>query len=50
MVTENNTEPARRDPLALSFEAHRRLLLLRLRWHASRSHRRRVHRRHRVRP
>ncbi|HEX7824986.1 MAG TPA: hypothetical protein VF477_08800 [Mycobacterium sp.] len=32
--------PAWRDPLSLSFEGHRRVLLLRLRWHASAADRR----------
>jgi len=35
IVTENYTEPAWRDPLSIGWQAHRRLLLLRLRWHAS---------------
>jgi len=39
-VSENKTEPAWRDPLSVGWQAHRRLLMLRLRWHASSSRRR----------
>lgn len=38
MTTERKTSSGPRnlpDPLSLGFEAHRRLLLLRLRWHGS---------------
>jgi hypothetical protein len=43
-VTQNHTESPWRDPLSIGWQAHRRLLLLRLRWHAS--SRRRTVRRH----
>jgi hypothetical protein len=44
IVTQNHTESPWRDPLSIGWQAHRRLLLLRLRWHAS--SRRRTVRRH----
>jgi hypothetical protein len=54
IVTENRTEPAWRDPLSVGWQAHRRLMMLRLRWHESsgrrtadpgeRAHRRFAHR------
>jgi hypothetical protein len=34
--TDPSDKPGWRDPLTLGFQAHRRLLLLRLRWHARR--------------
>ncbi|EHI11283.1 hypothetical protein KEK_10328 [Mycolicibacterium thermoresistibile ATCC 19527] len=36
---EKDTAPVWRDPLSLGWQAHRGLLLLRLRWHASSSRR-----------
>ncbi len=36
-MTENRIESAWRDPLSIGWQAHRGLLLLRLRWHTSSS-------------
>lgn len=33
-MSENKTEAAWRDPLSIGWQAHRGLLLLRLRWHS----------------
>ncbi len=33
-MSENKTDPAWRDPLSIGWQAHRGLLLLRLRWHS----------------
>jgi hypothetical protein len=33
--TDNRSDPRWRDPLALGWQAHRRLLLLKLHWHQS---------------
>jgi hypothetical protein len=35
IVTDKHTESRWRDPLSIGWQAHRGLLLLRLRWHAS---------------
>lgn len=39
-IRSSKGAPGWRDPLSLSFSAHRRVLLLRLRWHAAAENRR----------
>lgn len=43
-VTAKPVSPAWRDPLSIGWQAHRRILLLRLRWHTSSARRRDVRR------
>lgn len=39
-MTEKDTDTTWRDPLSLGWQAHRGVLLLRLRWHATSTRRR----------